>query len=150
MPRIQATGSIEVRGEGSALGQRQGVAMWQRSHSGEALLFNRLLEKLGKGVARFTPFPPLQASLEVCSSLRAAIKTAEFNVRTSPGVYEVRRHSFGHFTPQEGGPLHACQVLRQVLVSDRGWGYEADTLFDLSIIALCCLLPQEGSVVVLL
>lgn len=30
--RIQATGSIEVRGEGSALGQRQGVAMWQRSH----------------------------------------------------------------------------------------------------------------------
>lgn len=32
MPRIRATGSIEVRGEGSALGHRQGVAMWQRSH----------------------------------------------------------------------------------------------------------------------
>lgn len=29
MPRIQAPGSVEVRGGGSALGQRQGVAMWQ-------------------------------------------------------------------------------------------------------------------------
>lgn len=38
--RIQTTGSIEVRGEGSALGQRQGVAMWQRSHLwGEDLAF---------------------------------------------------------------------------------------------------------------
>lgn len=43
MPRIQAPGSVEVRGGGSALGQRQGVAMWQRSHCGETLLFNRLL-----------------------------------------------------------------------------------------------------------
>lgn len=56
--RIQeATGSVEVRGGGSALGQRQGVAMWQRSHCGETLLFNRLLEKLGKGGCPLYPFP---------------------------------------------------------------------------------------------
>lgn len=53
-------------------------------------------------VARFPPFPPLQASLlEVWALLRAAIKTAELYVRTSPGVYKVLEHSFGCFTPQK-------------------------------------------------
>lgn len=54
--RIQATGSIKVRGEGSALGQRQGVVMWQRSRLwGD--LFNRLLENLGKSGCPLSPFP---------------------------------------------------------------------------------------------
>lgn len=49
-------GSIEVRGEGSALGQRQGLAMWQRSRLwGD--LFNRLLEKLGTSGCPLSPFP---------------------------------------------------------------------------------------------
>lgn len=40
---------------------------------------------------------------------------------------------------QKRGSMHVCQVmLRQILISDRRWGYEADTTVDLSIIALCC------------
>lgn len=76
MPRVQATGSIEVRGEGSALGQRRGARCGREVTCGEALLFNRLLEKLGKRGCRLYPFPPLQASLEAVEALRAAIKTA--------------------------------------------------------------------------
>lgn len=56
-------------------------------------------------VARFPPFPPLQASLEVWALLRAAIKTAELNVR-SPGVYRVLKHSFRCFSPEKR--LNAC------------------------------------------
>lgn len=55
------------------------------------------------------------------------------------GVYKILKHFFGCFTPEER--ISAClpRALRQVLISDRIWGYEANTLFDLNIIALCCL-----------
>lgn len=101
--RIQATGCIEVRGEGSVLGQRQGVAMWQRSHLWGGLAFNRLLEKLGKTGCPLSPFPSPSSITCDLGLLKAAIKTA-LHVKVSPGILKPSM-------------FHSRKVLRRVLTA---------------------------------
>lgn len=91
-------------------------------------------------VARFPPFPPLQASLEVWALVTAAIKTAY-------GLGQAQGYTRYSSIPLDAsGPksLSAClpRALRQVLrgLREDGARYEADAICsDLSAIALCCL-----------
>lgn len=75
--RIQATGCIKVGGvKGLCLGQRQGVAMWQKSHLwGDLVLTGS--GKAGKTGCRLSPFPS-PSSITSAGLLKAAIKTAFF------------------------------------------------------------------------
>lgn len=71
-------------------------------------------------VARFPPFPPLQASLfEVWALLRAAIKTAELYVRTSPGYTRYSSIRLDASLPKKTASMQCLQrvSLRQVLIS---------------------------------
>lgn len=139
--RIQATGSIEVRGEGSALGQKQGVAMWQRSHLGGDL-FNRLLEKLGKSGCPLSPFPSPSTITWGVRFLKSCYESSIIKCqgRTSPGLSKVLKNiPLDAPFPEESlsARLPRVLVLRQVLISNGRWGYEADAIpIDLSIIAL--------------
>lgn len=85
--RIQATGCIEVRGEGSVLGQRQGVAMWQRRRLWGDLALT------GSGKARENWLPAFPLSLPFKHHLRfgllkAAIK-ADLNVKAAQGYSSI-------------------------------------------------------------
>lgn len=122
--RIRATGCSEVRGEGSVLGQRLGVAMWQRSRLWGDLAFSRLLEKLGRTGCPLPPFPPQQASQVWALFYQLLWKQLSGNVKVSP----VPDASLGK---QGRG--------KSSLLTESGC--EA-TFIDLSKIALCCLLPQ--------
>lgn len=100
--RIQATGSIEVRGEGSALGQRQGVAMWQRSHLRGDLAFTRLLEKLGRSGCPLSPFPSpatitwgLRCSKSCCKS-----SVIEGQDKQAQGYRRYSKHPFRCSNPR--------------------------------------------------
>lgn len=113
--------------KGLCLGQRHGVAMWQRSRVGRPS--NRTLEKLGKTGCPLSPF-----SLPCKHNLRfglviAAIKTAFFHMlKQAQGL-----SSIWMFQLQQG---------RVILIANQN-----RPRYQLVSILLAWLLPQEGSAV---
>lgn len=118
---LQAAARWGVR---SVLGQRLGVAMWQRSRLWGDLAFSRLLEKLGRTGCPLPPFPPQQAAHVWALFHQLLWKQLSGNVKVSP----VSDASLGK---RGRGKSSLLRV-----------GLWADSFIDLSVTALCCLLPQ--------
>lgn len=110
--------------------------------------FNRFLEKLGKSGCPLSPFPSPSSITWGLGFINSCYKNNLLG--QAQGVYKVLKHSSGCFTPERGS-MHICQEC---------WGKSSFLTGDevmrptpvLTLVnsALLSLLPQEGSVVVLL
>lgn len=128
--RIQLLAASRWGVKGLIKSKAQGGDVAEKSLVGRPC--NRLLEKLGKTGCPLFPFPSPSSTHNLrFGLLTAAIKTAFWVIKTSPGTLKC---SFWMLTPSK--------VLRQsVLTVNQN---QTRHHFDLGIMVLACLLPQEG------